>query len=268
LAEKKSTIIIKKKKGGGHGGAHGGAWKVAYADFVTAMMAFFLVMWLMGADEETKAEVSSYFNAAKTPWKADRDINNRDIIPVGERTGMGENVLNGMGAGFPEDLVQRPSRPPVLTIEANRRLMDVAQEVLEGQAYGVDVNVDYMKFSIRTSLIFEPGSKKLKPEAEKYLEKVGQMFKSFSGYITITGHSHEDRVRNLASGKEKDAFEATLAQAVAIMQYLVKNNWVSEERLTPVGSGGRGKYSIEGNEEAQEKNDRIEFILSHKKPVG
>jgi len=40
------VIVVKKK--GGHGGHHGGAWKVAYADFVTAMMAFFLVMWLVG----------------------------------------------------------------------------------------------------------------------------------------------------------------------------------------------------------------------------
>ena len=39
--------LIARKKGGGHGGHHGGAWKVAYADFVTAMMAFFLVMWLV-----------------------------------------------------------------------------------------------------------------------------------------------------------------------------------------------------------------------------
>ena len=45
------VIVIKKKKGGGHGGHHGGAWKVAYADFVTAMMCFFMVMWLLGADE-------------------------------------------------------------------------------------------------------------------------------------------------------------------------------------------------------------------------
>ena len=42
--DKRPIIIIKKKKGG-HGGHHGGAWKVAYADFVTAMMAFFLLMW-------------------------------------------------------------------------------------------------------------------------------------------------------------------------------------------------------------------------------
>src|SRR5438445_4032434 len=54
------TIIVKKIKKG-HGGHHGGAWKVAYADFVTAMMAFFLVMWLVGQSKSVKAAVGGYF---------------------------------------------------------------------------------------------------------------------------------------------------------------------------------------------------------------
>jgi chemotaxis protein MotB len=54
-------IVIVKKKGGGHGGHHGGAWKVAYADFVTAMMAFFMVLWIVGLDDQTKKAVEGYF---------------------------------------------------------------------------------------------------------------------------------------------------------------------------------------------------------------
>ena len=54
-------IIIKKKKGGHHGGHHGGAWKVAFADFMTAMMAFFLVMWLVGQKPEVKEAVQGFF---------------------------------------------------------------------------------------------------------------------------------------------------------------------------------------------------------------
>ena len=58
-------IIIKKVKKGGHGGHHGGAWKIAYADFVTAMMAFFLLMWLIAAtDEEQKRGIAEYFTPA------------------------------------------------------------------------------------------------------------------------------------------------------------------------------------------------------------
>ncbi len=49
MANDKPTVIVRKVKKAGHGAHHGGAWKVAYADFVTAMMAFFLVLWLMAS---------------------------------------------------------------------------------------------------------------------------------------------------------------------------------------------------------------------------
>src|SRR5207237_2239133 len=56
------TVIIKRVKKGGHGGHHGGAWKVAYADFVTAMMAFFLLMWLINTTTpEQKRGIADYF---------------------------------------------------------------------------------------------------------------------------------------------------------------------------------------------------------------
>src|ERR1051325_1529756 len=58
--EKKKVIIIKKVKKG-HGGHHGGAWKVAYADFVTAMMAFFMVMWILGMDQNLRDSIEGYF---------------------------------------------------------------------------------------------------------------------------------------------------------------------------------------------------------------
>ena len=60
-SSKAQPIIVIKKKGG-HGGHHGGAWKVAYADFVTAMMSLFIVLWLMGSSEKVKKAVAGYFN--------------------------------------------------------------------------------------------------------------------------------------------------------------------------------------------------------------
>jgi chemotaxis protein MotB len=59
---KEQPIIIKKKKGHGGHGHHGGAWKVAYADFVTAMMAFFIVMWILASSAQVKESVSSHFS--------------------------------------------------------------------------------------------------------------------------------------------------------------------------------------------------------------
>ena len=63
-AGKTQPIIVIKKKGG-HGGHHGGAWKVAYADFVTAMMSLFIVLWLMNSSEKIKKAVAGYFNDPK-----------------------------------------------------------------------------------------------------------------------------------------------------------------------------------------------------------
>ena len=85
-------IIVRRKSGDGDEGHHGGVWKIAYADFMTAMMAFFLVMWLVNAtNEETKASVASYFNPIKLT----------DTSP----TSKGIDVESDAGSGF-----QRP--PP------------------------------------------------------------------------------------------------------------------------------------------------------------
>src|SRR5438045_6834349 len=73
-------IIIKKK--GGHGGHHGGAWKVAYADFVTAMMALFIVLWLMNSSKQIQEAAGGYF---KDPTGTARQVGS-------EQAGAGEDV--------------------------------------------------------------------------------------------------------------------------------------------------------------------------------
>jgi chemotaxis protein MotB len=64
VAAKTQPIIIIKRNSG-HGGHHGGAWKVAYADFVTAMMSLFIVLWLMNSSDKVKKAVAGYFNDPK-----------------------------------------------------------------------------------------------------------------------------------------------------------------------------------------------------------
>jgi len=64
MTAKTQPIIVIKKKGG-HAGHHGGAWKVAYADFVTALMALFIVLWLMSSSDQVKKAVAGYFNDPK-----------------------------------------------------------------------------------------------------------------------------------------------------------------------------------------------------------
>jgi chemotaxis protein MotB len=85
-SEKTQTIVVKKKKGG-HGGHHGGAWKIAYADFVTAMMAFFLLMWLLGST--TKGELMGIAEYFQTPLQV--------ALFGGSGAGDASSVINGGG---------------------------------------------------------------------------------------------------------------------------------------------------------------------------
>src|SRR5690348_15659052 len=82
----KPPVIIIKKKAPAHHGHHGGAWKVAYADFVTAMMAFFLVMWIVGQSQQVKAGVAGYF---RDPGVLEQE-HSTGILP-GSTTGIAEN---------------------------------------------------------------------------------------------------------------------------------------------------------------------------------
>src|SRR5579875_2678888 len=79
-------IIVKRVKKGGHG-HHGGAWKIAYADFVTAMMAFFLLMWLLGST--TKGDMEGIANYFKTPLKV--------AMQGGSGSGDASSVVTGGG---------------------------------------------------------------------------------------------------------------------------------------------------------------------------
>ena len=72
-APRPQVVLVRKKKVG-HGGRHGGAWKVAYADFVTALMALFIVLWLMSSDQDVKDTISAYFNHPAGPSKVVRSV--------------------------------------------------------------------------------------------------------------------------------------------------------------------------------------------------
>ncbi len=101
-----ASVVIKKVKKGGHGGHHGGAWKVAYADFVTAMMAFFLLLWLLNATtEEQKMGISNYFDPT--------------AISRSTRSGSG-GVLGGTSITVPGALKSASSPPMISTPQVAR----------------------------------------------------------------------------------------------------------------------------------------------------
>ncbi|HAR43090.1 MAG TPA: hypothetical protein DCS07_10760 [Bdellovibrionales bacterium] len=258
---KKAPIIIKKIKKGGHGGGHGGGWKVAYADFMTAMMCFFLVMWLMGSDEETLTAISHYFNHPNTPWQAGRDPSSEMVKALGDRTGVGNEILKGADGAVPDDLVKDPVQR-VIEPPENKEIGELASELMDGQIYALDITVDYVKFSVPEDLLFKPGTAELHQGAFKYLDRLGQLFKGYKGYITIEGHA--DKSPQM-SGSYTNAYEYTLARAVTVLNYLVDKNWITEERMMPIGSGSRHQISTNTTAEGRKMNRRVEFTLTYRR---
>ena len=262
------TIVIKKVQGGG-AGAHGGAWKVAFADFMTAMMCFFLVMWLMGSDEETKQIVAHYFNHPNTPYKSGRDPQSSNEHPLGDKKGEGDTLLKGANGAIPEDMVESPLRA----------VKDQLEQKLSDIAFGVelDADIDVMKFNILGDEVFVEGTSEIKASVKPRLDQIGRLFAKYPGYILIEGHL--DSKKSLTG---EDPYLFSTARAVSIMHYYTKAHKaaeksadgrepaavapIDEDRFCPRGVGSKRAWSVNGGDTT--RNRRVEFTLSQKNPCS
>lgn len=108
--KKEDAIIIKRIKKGGHGGAHGGAWKVAFADFMTAMMAFFLVMWLLNMNVESRQQIAQFFREPGVfSWKTGKalPVNMSTSVPASYSVKTDANAIDNFSEkGGPNDYTQ------------------------------------------------------------------------------------------------------------------------------------------------------------------
>jgi chemotaxis protein MotB len=167
--------VIKKKcrlpHGGGH---HGGAWKVAYADFVTAMMALFLVLWLLGAsNSKDKAVIAHYFREPGV------FSGSRGVIPQGGEDKLGSGIIQA---------------PTLETIHANikgslgglKDLVDIADQVpITITAEGILIElIDKEK-----QAFFELNSARIKPIMRKILQVIGKEIKVTPNKLVIAGHT-------------------------------------------------------------------------------
>jgi chemotaxis protein MotB len=206
-AEKKlQPIIIKKIKKGGHG-HHGGAWKIAYADFVTAMMAFFLLMWLLGST--TKGDlrgIADYFN---TPLQV--------AMSGGSGSGDSSSVLRGGGEDLTRtvgqvkrgsDDAQRKTytvkamaadmqkvadeeaklikKRIEQSLERNPRLRDVKNQVK------MDVTADGLRIQIvddKNRPMFDSGSTVVKPYMRELLGEIAKVLNDVESKVTLSGHT-------------------------------------------------------------------------------
>lgn len=213
----KQPIIIKKVKKG-HAGAHGGAWKVAYADFVTAMMAFFLLMWLLNmTSDEKKIRLALYFQEFSIFEKGGAPV---ETSPVGEpsvippilnkqTTGQeSKNKVSGDEAGEasfkknpspeekPEEKIEEPVDNNVymdkeqlkteLTAIIEKRLNELKDQVI---VETFDKGVRVQLIDKQGNPLFAVGSAQPTPEARKALRVLAESLKELPNRIAIEGHT-------------------------------------------------------------------------------
>ena len=208
MAEKKlQPIIIKRVKKGGHA-AHGGAWKIAYADFVTAMMAFFLLMWLLGSTAKGELQgISDYFSSPLKVAMAggDGSGNSSSVIPGG---GNDLSKVHGQVRRSDSDS-EKARRQSIDTARAERAKQD-AERIKTLQAkidalitenprlneYKSQIRIDVTPDGLQIQIVddqnrpmFDSGSAMVKPYMRDILREIGAALNGVENRVSLAGHT-------------------------------------------------------------------------------
>lgn len=187
--DQQQVPIIIIKKHGGHAGHHGGAWKVAYADFVTSMMCLFIVLWIVNQDEEVKKAVAGYF----------RDPGAFHQLTAGGVMS-GGSILPDPGAGFmPEGRAEAQKALEAAAGELKEQL--AGMEHFEQLASQIEIRMTDSGLNIQmveasNSLFFEVGSSNLSPAAMEVLEVLARQLGKLPNKLVIEGHTDSRPYRN------------------------------------------------------------------------
>lgn len=172
MAQKKQTIVIKKiiVSGGGH---HGGAWKVALADFMTALMAFFLVMWLVGQSEETKKAVSDYFS---TPSVIEYNFQNFGAELTLEKLFL--DLVNEPLKAIQSFVEPSDKTPNILDMGSQKVVAAFMADKMTDNAKNVTISQDGFDFDIPDIYLFEKGTA---TPNKKFIEIMNRLVQVTSG---------------------------------------------------------------------------------------
>ena len=173
MEDSKSRPIIVIKKIVGHAGHHGGAWKVAYADFVTAMMALFIVLWLMGSSTKVKKAVAGYFND-----------------PKGTGALLG-TTLSGTGvsdaiASASTDQLQKLKDKLDKDIQARKELVKLNKQI------EMTITPEGLRIELiegKNGTFFQSGSAQLSPSGQELLSLLASELKTLPNSLLIEGHT-------------------------------------------------------------------------------
>jgi chemotaxis protein MotB len=277
-AKKLQPIIIKRVKKGGHA-VHGGAWKIAYADFVTAMMAFFLLMWLLGSTSEgDKKGISDYF---QSPMKV--------AMQGGSGAGASSSVVSGGG----NDLTQSAGQSKrgdgadrrAKKMSADKQKAEVAKRdakmlaALSAKiAAAISSNPKMAEFSSQIRLeitpdglqiqivddqrrpMFDSGSAALKPYMRDILREIGTALLDVENKISLDGHTDRSAYGN--AGRGYSNWELSADRANASRRELA-NAGMPEDKLARV-VGMASSLLLDESDPLSPSNRRISILVMTK----
>ena len=205
MAEKEPMIVVKKITNVEAGG-HGGSWKVAFADFMTAMMAFFLVMWLISQSEEVKKNVADYFS---TPSIIEYNFANYGVELTLEKLFL--DLMNEPLKFFEQFIRPTDYTPNVMDMGMKKIVIHHMADKLGDVATGVQVTGTEIKLEIPAEVLFQTGS--ASPSA-KFVEVMENLNGVTAGLeeanIYIDSHIFENTPQNNSATKAKNIAEERL----------------------------------------------------------
>jgi chemotaxis protein MotB len=204
MDEKPKKVFLKNVKKV-HAAPHGGSWKVAYADFVTAMMAFFLLMWLL-ASPEKKASMAVYFKHFSLFDKKGESfmMEGPPRLVKGDSTGTERDDAGGSGAGLTAEEVKG-----ILLSAVNQKLQEEKSHILiEMTKQGVRVQI----IDTESGSIFPAGSAQLGDRGKRILKVVAETGRGLSSKIVIEGHTDSSPTKGDVTNWELSAARACAAR--------------------------------------------------------
>ena len=251
---KGETVRVKIVKKKGHGGGHhGGAWKVAYADFVTTMMALFIVLWIVGQNAEVKEAVASYFKDPGT-FKESR---------AAKLTEGGSGLLPGEQKGPKEVDAETYEKEQTALQEAAERIKHLTDkgggfEELKDQV-GIQITSEGLRIELmeRDGLpFFEVGSAVLVHPLKPLLEKLNAILGSLPNSITIEGHTDS---RRYSQRRDYSNWELSVDRANSARRVLVAAGLPPERMDRVVGHADR--MPVVGEDPLHPSNRRITVLV-------
>ena len=206
------SVIVKKVKKGGHAAHHGGAWKVAYADFVTAMMAFFLLLWLLNATTEDQRQgLADYFSptpgAIQSTTGGEGMMSGQSVATEGAMTE--DRSAPGIAVMLPdeaEEVTEEEAEEVLAEVEEEQfaqveeSLREAMEETEELAELGDSLIIDQSPEGLRIQIVdqegiamFRRGSTSLSDEAQKLIQQVTKVIEKLPNKIAITGHTDATR---------------------------------------------------------------------------